>query len=84
MECWGKLPLISSKITYFWFVVTIVVDLDPHHFGNLDPHPHQIKIRTRVRIQIHIKVISGIRNLIRINLQMTSQNVTVWNLYEPI
>jgi len=22
-----------------------VADPDPHHFGNLDPHPHQIKIR---------------------------------------
>ncbi len=20
-----------------------VVDLDPHHFGNLDPHPHKKK-----------------------------------------
>jgi hypothetical protein len=20
-------------------------DTDPHHFGNLDPHPHQTKIR---------------------------------------
>jgi hypothetical protein len=25
-----------------------VVDLDPHHFGNLNPHPHQIKIRIRM------------------------------------
>ncbi len=23
---------------------------DPHHFGNLDPHPHQIKIRIRIKI----------------------------------
>jgi hypothetical protein len=36
-----------------------VVDPDPHHFGNLDPHTDEIKI--------------CIRN--RINLQMTSQNV---------
>jgi hypothetical protein len=54
-----------------------VVDPNPdtHHFGNLDPHPdphpHQIKIRIRFRI----KVISWIRNQIRISLQMTSQNV---------
>jgi hypothetical protein len=28
---------------------------DPHHFGNLDPHPdpHQIKIRIRNRIKIY-------------------------------
>jgi hypothetical protein len=51
--------------------------VDPHHFGNLDPHPdphpHQIKIRIRIRI----KEISWIRNRIqiRINLQMKSQNV---------
>jgi hypothetical protein len=52
-----------------------VVDPDPRHLGNLDPHPHQIKIRMR------IKVISWIRNQfrIRINLQMTSQNV--WILF---
>jgi hypothetical protein len=25
-----------------------VVDPDPHHFGNLDPHPHEIKIRKRI------------------------------------
>jgi hypothetical protein len=48
-------------------------DPDPHNFGNLDPH--QIKIRIRIRIRI--KVINWIRNWIqiRINLQMTSQNV---------
>ncbi len=31
-----------------------VVDPDPYHFGNLDPHPdphpHQIKIRIRTKI----------------------------------
>jgi hypothetical protein len=26
--------------------------MDPHHFGNLDPHPHQIKIRIRIRIEV--------------------------------
>jgi hypothetical protein len=53
-----------------------LVDPDPHLFGNLDPHPHQIKLLVR----IGIKVISWIRKLIRIriNLQMTSQNV--WNI----
>ncbi len=57
--------------------------VDPHHFGNLDPHPdphpHQIKIRFRIRI----KVISWIRNWIRIsnNLQMTSQNVLDISLF---
>jgi hypothetical protein len=54
----------------------IRIRMDLHHFGSLDPHPHQIKI------WIRIKVISWIRNWIRIRiyLQMTSQNV--WN--EPI
>ncbi len=59
---------------------TSVVDPDPHHFGNLfpqpDPYPNQIKIR--IRIRIHIKVI----NCMRINLQITSQNVRME--YEPI
>jgi hypothetical protein len=55
-----------------------VVDPDPdpmdlHHFGSLDPH--QMKLRIR------IKLISWIRNRIRINLQMPSQNL--WN-NEPI
>ncbi len=46
------------------------IHMDPHNFGNLDPHqdphPHQIKIRIR------INVLSWIRNRIRIriNLQM--------------
>jgi hypothetical protein len=55
-----------------------VVDPDPgpqgsHHFGNLDTHPdlHQIKIRIRIKIY-------KLRNRIRINLQMSSQNV--WNM----
>ncbi len=54
--------------------------MDPHHFGNLDPHPHQIKIQIRIRI----KAISWIRNRIRIriNLQMTSQNVRNMSLFE--
>jgi hypothetical protein len=35
---------------------SIVVDPDPHHFGNLDPnpdmHPQQIKIRIRIKIKV--------------------------------
>jgi hypothetical protein len=60
-------------------------DPDPHHFGNLDqhpdPHPHQIKIRIRIRIPI--KVISWIRNRIRmrINLSISSQNVWYMSLF---
>jgi hypothetical protein len=69
------------------------VEPDPHHFGKLDPHPdplsHQIKIRIsqhqnphqmKISILIRIKVISWLQNRIRIriNLQMTSQNV--WNM----
>jgi hypothetical protein len=50
-------------------VATSVVDPDPHHFGNLNPH------RIKIRIRIRIKVIRWIRNRIRIriSLQMTSQ-----------
>jgi hypothetical protein len=51
--------------------------------------PHQIKIRNRIRIRIRIKVIRWIRSRIqiRINLQMTSQNI--WNMslfstFEPL
>jgi hypothetical protein len=50
--------------------------MNPHHFGNPDPHPHQIKLR----IWIRIKGISLIR--IRITLQMTSQNVWNMSLFE--
>jgi hypothetical protein len=36
-------------------VLWIRIRMDPHHFGNLDPHPdpnpHQIKIRIRIRTQ---------------------------------
>ncbi len=72
---------------------TSVVDPDPHRSAsfwvpgsatasnkNPDLDPHHIKIRIRIRIQILIKLTSWIRNQIwiRINLQMTSQNV--WNI----
>jgi hypothetical protein len=51
---------------------------DPHNFDDLDPnpdpHPHPMKM------PIRIKMISWIRNRIRIliDLQMISQNV--WNM----
>ncbi len=36
-----------------------LVDPDPHHFGNLephpDPHPHQIKIRIRIKVMSCIR-----------------------------
>jgi hypothetical protein len=35
---------------YFLTVLWIRIRKDPHHFGNLDPHPHQIKIRIRIII----------------------------------
>jgi hypothetical protein len=60
--------------------IRIWIRKDPHHFGNLDPHsdphPRQKKCGSAS------KFISFIRNRIRIriNLQMSSQNV--WN--EPI
>jgi hypothetical protein len=33
-------------------VLWIWVRMDPHHLGNLDPHPHQIEIRIRVNFQM--------------------------------
>ncbi len=54
----------SKHQQYHTLQKSSVVDPDPHHFGNLDPHPHQIKIRIRIRI----KVISWIRNRIRIRI----------------
>jgi hypothetical protein len=41
----------------FFQVYSSVVDPDPHHFGNLDPHPdpHPHQIKTRIRIRMHIK-----------------------------
>jgi hypothetical protein len=59
-----------------------VVETDPHRFGNADPHPHQIKIRIRISVRIRIQVIRWVRNRIRINLQMTSQNVWDVSLLE--
>ena len=47
------------------------IDLENYSVVDPDPHPRPFKIRIRIRI----KVISW---MIRINLQMTSQNV--WNL----
>ncbi len=51
---------------------------DPHHCGKLnpypDPHPHQIKIRIRTKIwKLDPKFNRWIQ--IRINLQMSSQNL---------
>jgi hypothetical protein len=63
-------PLPSSMVQ----IITLrdsVVDPDPHHFGNLDPHPDPHQIKIRIRIRIRIKVISWIRNRIRVKLQMT-------------
>jgi hypothetical protein len=63
------------------FQISVVV---PHHFANLDasnknpdpnPHPDQHQIKIRIRICIRVKVVSWIRNRIRISLQVTSQNV---------
>ena len=58
-------------------VLWIRIRKDPHHFGNLDQHPHQIKIRIRIRIRI--KMISWIRN--RIRIRITLQKCME---YEPI
>ncbi len=60
----------------------IRIRMDPHHFGNLDPHPGPHPHYSKIAIRIHIKVISWIRNPIRINLQMTRQNVWNMSLFE--
>jgi hypothetical protein len=54
----------------------IRIRMDPHHFCNLDPHPHQIKKQDSDPHQSD----SWIR--IRINFQMTSQNVRNMSLFE--
>ncbi len=32
-------------------VLLILILINPHHFGNLDPHPYQLKIRIWIRIK---------------------------------
>ncbi len=67
-----------SAVLWIWVRIRIHIGMDPHHVSNLDPHPDQHLQQIKIRIQIRVKVISWIRNRIRINLQMTSQNV--WNM----
>jgi hypothetical protein len=62
-------PVLGIRIR-----IRIRICMDPRHFGNLDPHPHHIRIRSGSAF----KVITWIRNRIRINLQMTSP--CVWNM----
>ncbi len=71
---------LKNKRCYF-FLLCSVVDPDPDHFGNLDPHPHQLKIS--IRIPIRIKVVSRIR--IRIKVMLDPQHCfcvrTWWSHY---
>ncbi len=67
----------SGSVTFGYGYVRIilvsnVVKQDPHHFGNLDPHPdphphqikkldpysepHQIKFRIRIRVRIRVRI----------------------------
>jgi hypothetical protein len=59
----------------------IQIRMDPHHFGNMDPHqdphPHQINIRIRIRIRISDKL-GPEPEPDPHHFQMTSQNV--WNM----
>jgi hypothetical protein len=54
---WGEDPdaedIYKVKLAVLWFriFIRIRICMDPHHFGNLDPHPDQIKIRIRSRIK---------------------------------
>jgi hypothetical protein len=34
-------------------VLWIRIRKDPHHFGNLDPHPYSYQIKIRIRIKIY-------------------------------
>ncbi len=47
---WTSLIISNQKDPGKEAVVTSVLDPDPHHSVNLDPHPHQIKIRIRNKI----------------------------------
>jgi hypothetical protein len=40
----------NRKIYYAASDIGSVLNPDPHHFGNPDPHPHQIKIRICIKI----------------------------------
>jgi hypothetical protein len=55
--CGSSLISISAKDRMLSKSVLWSVDPDPHHLGNLDPHPdrhlHQIKILIRIRIKIY-------------------------------
>jgi hypothetical protein len=46
----GDIPLsvVIYSLNIFRFASSCVVNLNPHNFGNLDPHPHQIKIQILV------------------------------------
>jgi hypothetical protein len=44
----------QSKYT-FPAVLWIRIRLNPHYFGNLDPHPHPHQIKIRIPIRIRIK-----------------------------
>jgi hypothetical protein len=45
--------LLRSFLPHQKIYIPAISVVDPHHFGNLDPHPHQIKIRIRFRTKIY-------------------------------
>jgi hypothetical protein len=65
----------TDAVLWIRIRIRICIRMYPDHFGNLDPHPQK-------KIRICIRVISWIQNRIRIriNLQMTSQNVRNFEL----
>ncbi len=52
----------EDHIPPYGTVLWIRIRMDPHHFGNLDPHPDSDPHKIKFRIRIRIKVISWIRN----------------------
>jgi hypothetical protein len=82
--CWkifSENPNIIAHQCAYRTVGPSFVDPDQHHFGNLDPHSHQNKNPDPDPHQHQSDYCSWIRNRIRINLQMTSQNVRNMSLY---
>jgi hypothetical protein len=55
MDAQSAVLVLVCNPKVYTVVFYSVVDPDPHHFGNLDPHPdpHPHKIRIRIRINIY-------------------------------
>ncbi len=92
-EAWQRLRTAGSAALSYpaTTVRNNVIDPGPHYFSNMDPHPdpnphpQQIKIRIRINKNQDPGLHQSDKldpNRIRLNLQMTSQNLR--KEYEPI